>query len=118
MFGLTYRNREILYDKINKRVDKMMDLGLADEAKKILSSKCSKTAMNAICYKEFIPYFRNQCSLNEVVEVIAHKYSSKIVHIKWPKISESVDGGSTILKSHKLDLLFPINYRKIEEIEF
>lgn len=68
MFGLTYRNREILYDKINKRVDKMMDLGLADEAKKILSSKCSKTAMNAICYKEFIPYFRNQCSLNEVVE--------------------------------------------------
>ena len=68
MIGLKYRNRDLLYEKINSRTDKMLEKGLLDEAKKILSSNCSKTAMNAICYKEFKPYFCNECTLEKAVE--------------------------------------------------
>lgn len=101
MFGLTYRNREILYDKINKRVDKMMNLGLVDEARMILSSDCSKTAMNAICYKEFIPYFNNQCSLSEAVENLkmqTRRYAKrqltwfkKDARINWIFVDDYID---------------------------
>ncbi len=68
MFGLTYKNREALYEKINARVDKMLKAGLLDEARKVLASNCSKTAMNAICYKELAPYLSEECSLEEAVE--------------------------------------------------
>ena len=101
MFGLTYRNREILYDKINKRVDKMIDLGLVDEAKRILSYKCSKTAMNAICYKEFAPYFSNQCSLSEAIENLkmqTRRYAKrqltwfkKDARINWIFVDDYID---------------------------
>ncbi len=68
MFGMTYRNRDALYEKINARVDKMLKAGLLDEARKVLASNGSKTAMNAICYKELAPYLRGECSLEEAVE--------------------------------------------------
>ena len=71
--GLTYQNRNLMYENINKRVDRMIKLGLVEEAKKILHSNASKTAMNAICYKELIPYFNNQCSLDEAVENLKRK---------------------------------------------
>lgn len=68
ILGLTYRNRELLYDQINKRVDKMLDAGLIDEARRVLASNCSKTAMNAICYKELASYINGQCDLSAAVE--------------------------------------------------
>lgn len=68
ILGLTYRNRELLYDQINKRVDKMLNAGLIDEARRVLASGCSKTAMNAICYKELAPYINGQCDLGAAVE--------------------------------------------------
>lgn len=68
ILGLSYRNRELLYDQINTRVDKMIDAGLIDEAQRILCSNCSKTAMNAICYKELAPYINGQCELGVAVE--------------------------------------------------
>ncbi len=68
ILGLSYRNRELLYNQINKRVDKMIDAGLIDEARRVLASDCSKTAMNAICYKEFASYINGQCDLGAAVE--------------------------------------------------
>lgn len=68
ILGLTYRSRELLYNQINKRVDKMLDAGLIDEARRVLASDCSKTAMNAICYKELAPYIKGQCDLSAAVE--------------------------------------------------
>ncbi len=68
ILGLTYRNRELLYDQINKRVDKMLDAGLIDEVQRVLASGCSKTAMNAICYKELAPYINGQCDLSAAAE--------------------------------------------------
>lgn len=71
---LTYHNREVLYDRINRRVDQMLSTGLLEEAKKVLgiygNAEPSKTAMQAIGYKELLPYFRNECTLSEAADAI------------------------------------------------
>lgn len=66
--GLDFKNRDVLYSRINKRVDEMMKNGLLDETKKILNQNCSLTAKSAICYKELEPYLNGLCTLEEAVE--------------------------------------------------
>ena len=68
--GVSYEDRSILYDKINKRVDKMMENGLEQEARALFESGLEKTATagQAIGYKEFYPYFKGEASLEECVE--------------------------------------------------
>lgn len=71
IIGLDYSKRDILYDRINRRVDIMLERGLADEAGKLyLESGKMKTASNAIGYKELIPYFENVQSFDECVDKI------------------------------------------------
>lgn len=50
--GLDYPDRKTLYDKIDARVDRMFEEGLADEAKKLYKRELSATARQAIGYKE------------------------------------------------------------------
>lgn len=66
--GLKSYDRQYLYDRINKRVDIMVEKGLIDEARRILSSKCSITAQKAIGYKELAPYFNGECTLEQSLE--------------------------------------------------
>ena len=69
--GLKYENREILYDRINRRVDKMMTDGLLEETKSLLESgvfEKNATAAQAIGYKELLSYFCGQKSLENAVE--------------------------------------------------
>lgn len=70
IIGLT-TDRETLYDRINKRVDIMVEDGLVEEVSslkdKFTTSKALKTAIG---YKEFIPYFNSECSLDEVINKI------------------------------------------------
>lgn len=70
IIGLSYSDRQKLYDRINRRVDIMIESGLVEEARAVYESGNMKTAGNAIGYKELIPYFRNECSLGECVEKI------------------------------------------------
>lgn len=65
---LDFRDRRILYDRIGRRVDRMLEQGLLQEAEQVLSSEQAPTAMQAIGYKELAPYFRGQLSLPEAVE--------------------------------------------------
>ena len=68
--GLT-TTRNILYDRINKRVDKMIDEGLLEEAKKIYDSNIrTKAVMTPIGYKELFDYFENKKTLEECIELI------------------------------------------------
>lgn len=68
--GLT-TDRDILYDRINKRVDKMVELGLIDEAKNIYQSNIStKAVLTPIGYKELFPYFDGTESLNTCLNKI------------------------------------------------
>lgn len=66
--GLNFIERENLYSRINKRVDVMLENGLLDEAKTVLSSNLSQTSVKAIGYKELLPYIKGELSLEECVE--------------------------------------------------
>lgn len=65
-------NREVLYDRINMRVDKMMECGLVDEVKNIKDMGIGRdtTAMQAIGYKEILEYLEGNSTLGEAVEKI------------------------------------------------
>ena len=64
-------NRDELYDKINTRVDLMMNYGLVDEVKGLLKQyDFSTTAKAAIGYKEVIEHLDGKYSLEECVELI------------------------------------------------
>lgn len=63
--------REILYDRINRRVDQMLEQGeILKEAKLIfdMGNKASSTCKQAIGYKEFFPYFNNEETLDVCVQ--------------------------------------------------
>lgn len=70
VIGLTYRNRQMLYDRINLRVDLMVQAGLLQEAQQVLQRSDLKTALNAIGYKELLPYFQGNDSLDSCLERI------------------------------------------------
>lgn len=70
MIGLAYRDRAKLYSAIDRRVEKMMDCGLPEEAKRVLGLPEGCTARQAIGYKEFAPYFRGECTLDRAAETV------------------------------------------------
>lgn len=68
--GLTC-NRDILYNRINNRVDLMVKDGLIEEAKKIYDTNIrSKAVMTPIGYKELFTYFNGESTLDEALELI------------------------------------------------
>ena len=70
LIGLT-RDREILYDRINKRVDIMVEDGLLNEAKYFYDKEIkTKPLMGGIGYKELYDYFDNKISLQEALDKI------------------------------------------------
>ncbi len=67
---LDARDRQYLYNRINRRVDMMLEAGLIEEAKKYFSSQVGRTAAQAIGYKELRPFFLGEKSLEECVETL------------------------------------------------
>ena len=70
MIGLDFADRSRLYDRIDRRVDAMMEAGLLEEARRVLSQEGSKTALQAIGYKELAPYLAGEIPLEQAVENI------------------------------------------------
>ena len=64
--------RNILYERINKRVDIMLDQGLIDEVKNI-KNNFSKTSGQAIGYKEVLMYLNNEIDYEEMSELIKQR---------------------------------------------
>lgn len=69
---LSSPDRQILYDRINMRVDKMISSGLEDEVRKLCSEGLADTptASQAIGYKEFFPYFEDKTNIKDVIDGI------------------------------------------------
>ena len=64
-------DRELLYEKINNRVDKMINDGLLDEVRKFYDNKVmAKPLINGIGYKELYEYFDNKLSLEDAIKNI------------------------------------------------
>ena len=68
MIGLI-REKEELYNRINKRVDLMMDQGLLEEAKNLYPHR-RLNALNTVGYKELFQYFEGAISLDKAIEKI------------------------------------------------
>jgi tRNA dimethylallyltransferase len=80
--GLT-RNRDELYAIINKRVDRMIEEGLVEEAKSLFPFK-GKNALNTVGYKELFDHFEGKFSLEESIELIkrnSRRYAKK--QLSW-----------------------------------
>ena len=70
IIGLT-TSRDTLYERINKRVDEMVEEGLIEEAKDLYDRKInSKAVMTGIGYKELYRYFNNEITLEEALDLI------------------------------------------------
>lgn len=79
------RDREELYNRINKRVDQMMSEGLLDEVKALLPYR-DNNALNTVGYKELFDYIDGRWSLDEAVERIkgnTRRYARK--QLTWFK---------------------------------
>ena len=64
IIGITYRDREKLYERINRRVDIMLENGLEQEARQAYQRACGG-AFQAIGHKELFGYFKGDCTLEE-----------------------------------------------------
>lgn len=71
VIGLCASSREVLYDRINSRVDKMIDDGLVEEVRFLYEHGYlneNLTAAQAIGYKEILPYIKGEMTLDECTE--------------------------------------------------
>ena len=91
IFGLSYKNRDLLYDKINKRVDDMICDGLVSEVEFLMKKGMSETSVQAIGYKEFRKYFDGEKTLEQTIEEIkqnTRKYAKR--QLTWFRRNESI----------------------------
>lgn len=73
IIGLDYDDREVLYNRINRRVDAMIEAGLEGEVRSLVSRgllSAESTSGQAIGYKEMLGYIAGDCSLGDAVEKI------------------------------------------------
>lgn len=68
MLTIEYADRSVLYKRIDRRVDAMMERGLLEEARSCFGQPNRPTAAQAIGCKELYPYFRGEKSLDDCVE--------------------------------------------------
>ncbi|MBR3844648.1 MAG: tRNA (adenosine(37)-N6)-dimethylallyltransferase MiaA, partial [Clostridia bacterium] len=91
VIGLNYRDRSRLYDRINKRVDCMVEDGLVQEVEGLYKQSPNGTILQAIGVKEFAPYFAGECSLENVFETIqreSRRYAKR--QLTWFRRDERV----------------------------
>ena len=76
-FALEDEDRQNLYDRIDRRVDIMLEMGLMDEIRCLLASGIPEkaTSMQAIGYKEFVDALHGRCSVDDAAALV--KQSSR-----------------------------------------
>ena len=91
--ALSAKNREIIYERINSRVDKMIQLGLEKEAFNLYHKNPESKLFNAtIGYQEFIPYFNKECDLKTVIEKIkqnTRRYAKR--QLTWFRAQQDIN---------------------------
>ena len=97
MFGLTLP-RDMLYSRINERVDGMVKYGLVEEARMLYNEYGLTGALKAIGYKELIGYFLGSCTIEEAIVSIkqsTRRYAKRQItwfkrdsRIRWFDVSQ------------------------------
>ena len=89
--GIGYQDRQKLYDRINKRVDLMLEAGLENEARQMLG-KQGLTARQVIGHKELQPYIDGNITLDEAVEGLKREtrhYAKR--QLTWFRRNENIN---------------------------
>ena len=84
-------DRDILYDRINKRVDFMIKEGLIDEAKSLINNK-HKNALQTVGYKEIFAFLNNECTLQQAISDIkrnTRRFAKR--QITWFRKAENIN---------------------------
>ena len=65
-------DRQVLYDRIDRRVDEMVKAGLIDEVQRLKSMGCTRqmVSMQGLGYKEILDYLEDRCTLEEALYVL------------------------------------------------
>ncbi len=103
--GISYKDREKLYERINKRVDIMIENGLLEEAKAFYKTYASKTAVNAIGYKELKPFIDGEKTLEECLEKLkqsTRRYAKR--QLTW------------FNRNEKINWVYPDTYKNTDEL--
>jgi len=102
VFGLSM-GREKLYERINQRVDRMIEKGLVQEVKKLMEMGYDKStiAMQGIGYKEILSYLRGEISFDEAVYLLkrnTRRYAkrqftwfNRMKDVHWINLDETHD---------------------------
>lgn len=88
-FVIGFKSREVLYERINRRVDLMVEAGLVEEARENLSKE-KATSAQAIGHKELAPYFIGEKSLGQALDDLkreTRRYAKR--QITWFKRREN-----------------------------
>lgn len=110
--GLTYKDRSVLYDRINRRVDIMLEKGLIEECRAVYENEKLGTACQAIGYKELIPYFDGVKPKEECIDKIkqySRNYAKRQLtwfrrdeRIQWVEIEEDTAFSTIIAECKKI----------------
>ena len=90
--GINYKNREILYERINKRVDLMLENGLLEEARKFYEKSGESGGFQAIGHKEFYPFFKGEITFEEAVDRLkqqTRRYAKR--QLTWFRKNEKIN---------------------------
>ena len=88
--GVGYEDRQRLYDRINKRVDLMLEAGLENEARQMLGRQ-GATAAQAIGHKELADYINGRATLDEAVDSLkqaTRRYAKR--QLTWFRRNENI----------------------------
>ncbi len=119
VIGLSYPDRELLYGRIDRRVDLMLAEGLVAETKRLLAEgvfEINKTAAQAIGYKELLGYLDGKESLADAIETLkraTRRYAKRQItwfgakdYVRWIDATENGQPKSTdTLVREVLDLI-------------
>jgi len=102
VIGLHYAERELLYERIDRRVDLMLEMGLLEETERLLQEgvfEKNATAAQAIGYKELLGYLRGEESLDLAVESLkraTRRYAKRQItwfgakdYVRWLEMTEA-----------------------------
>lgn len=92
VIGLNFENRDILYDRINRRVDIMVQSGMLDEVKCVFDKYGQDVSIAAIGYKEFIPYLLGEADIETCIEKVkqeSRRYAKR--QLTWFRRDERVN---------------------------
>ena len=103
-------DRTRLYDRIDRRVDLMLEQGLIDEVQRLKEMGCHRgqTSMQGLGYKEILDYLEGRCSLEEAVYILKrdtrHFAKRQLTwfrrerQVRWIELSGAPDDTSNALK--------------------